>query len=238
MNQDRESYTEAECEVAFGRLFPHGFSGPDVCKEFAFDKVVGIEGDDQDETERNIRELVGRCVWDIFSDQHDVIAPDARALHLGSHRMAGEFIADFLNRQTGRRQFDYMNFYMGTSAPWAAEGDFTSIYEWIFGRLKADGLDWVYQFPRIHLVDFRPLAEQLRREEKPDWENYSPSESLAKEMEDKQRDKEIAEFREQLEEDRNEAIAEALQQPAPAVVRAYRQVYGDWPEGWPPVPGA
>jgi len=86
-------------------------------------------------------------------------------------------------------------------------------------------------------VDFRPLRQALDREGKPDWVDYSPAEALAKEAEDRQRDEKIAEFREQLEEGHNEAIEEALKQPPPTTVQAYRNVYGNWPEGWPPAPG-
>jgi hypothetical protein len=147
-------------------------------------------------------------------------------------------LADFLNRRMGRQAYDYMNFYLGTSAPWAqTEDDLAPIYESIFRRLKARGLDWVYHFPQIYLVDFRSLRDELDREGRPDWENYSPSEALAKELDDRQRDKENAEFRDQLEEGRNEDIEEALKRPPPATVRAYRSVYGRWPQGWPPTPG-
>jgi hypothetical protein len=237
MDEFRESYTDTECEVEFDRLFPHGFSGSDVCDTIDWAKIGEIKADDRDETERTICELVGRCIWDIFSDQHEVIAKDGRLVDLGSFRRTGEFIADYLNRRMGRRQYDYMSFYLGTSAPWALqEGDLTPVYQLIFGRLKRRGLDWVYHFPQIYLVDFRPMRDALDREGMPDWENYSPSEALAKESQDKQRDKEIAEFRDQLEEGRNEAIEEALRHRPPPTVLAYRNVHGHWPQGWPPTP--
>lgn len=239
MDRDRESYTDVECEAELDQLFPHGFSGPDVKSEIPFDTIKWVPADDTDENDRNIRELVGRCVWDVFSDGHDVIAPDGRDLHLGSFRMAGEVLADWQNRRTGRREFDYMSFYLGTSAPWSQpESDLTPVYELIFRRLKRRRLDWEYHFPRLYLVDFRPLREALDRENKADWEDYSPSEAFAREEENKQRDKEIAEFREQLEDGRNEAIENALKNPPPSIVRAYRTVFGRWPEGWPPCPEA
>jgi hypothetical protein len=235
MDEFRESYSEEECDAEFDRLFPHGFSGSDIRREIAWDKFADISESDPDRTERNIRELVGRCLWDIFSDQHEVIATDGRLIDLGSFRRTGEFLADFLNRRMGRRNYDYMNFYMGTSAPWAeTQDDLTPIYELIFRRLNARGLDWVYHFPQIHLVDFRPLRDALDREGKPDWENYSPSDALVKEFEDRQRDREIAEFRDQLEEGRKEAIEEALRHPPPPTVLAFRNVNGHWPQGWPP----
>lgn len=238
MEIDRECYTESECDAELDQLFPNGFSGPDVKNEIPFDNINWIPADDLVENERNIRELVGRCVWDIFSDGHDVIGSDGRLVDLGSFRRTGEVLADWQNRRSGCREFDYMTFYLGTSAPWSEpKSDLTSIYEIIFRRLKLRGLDWTYHFPRLHLVDFRPLREAMDRQGKPDWEGYSPSESFAQAEEEKQRDRKIAEFREKLENGRNEAIEEALKQPPPATVRAYRAVFGRWPEGWPPCPG-
>src|SRR6266446_311979 len=66
------------------------------------------------ETEREVRELVGQCLWDIFSDNHDVLGPDGRLVDIGSFRGAGGFLADCLNRQSSSQEYDYMDFYMGT----------------------------------------------------------------------------------------------------------------------------
>lgn len=239
MNEFRESFTEAECEAEFDRLFPNGIAGSDVQSEIAFDELGNWHFDDDPaENSRNVAELVGCCLWDIFSNQHEVIAPDGRLIDLGSFRAAGGFIADYLNRRTGRQEWDYMSFYLGTDAPWSwVQVGLRSVYELIFRRLHRRALEWVYHFPQLYLVDFRPLREALDREGKPDWADYSPSEALAKEEEQRQRDEEIAKFREELEEGRNEAIEEALKQPPPATVEAYRQIYSHWPEGWPPTPG-
>ncbi len=70
--------------------------------------------DEPVDREREVRELVGRCLWDVFSDNHDVIAADGREVHLGSFRGAGDFIADLLNGEVGSRQYDYMDLFMGT----------------------------------------------------------------------------------------------------------------------------
>jgi hypothetical protein len=187
------------------------------------------------EPEREVRELVGQCLWDVFSDSHEVVAPDGRVLDLGSFRGSGGFLADVLNRQSGAEHYDYMDFYMGTI--WLAQrADLTPVYRMIFGRLRGRRLDWIYHFPRIHAVDMRPLKEALDREEKnePDWLNYSPSEALAKEEEQKEHDQKLAELRESLDEGYREAIEEALNAPSPATVRAYEAVYGHLPRGWPP----
>src|SRR5262249_37561043 len=156
---------------------------------------------------------------------HEVVAEeDGRVLDLGSFRYAGELLADVANRQTGTTQYDYMNFYMGTS--WVSRrADFTPVYEMIFRRLRRRGLDWIYHFPRLYAIDFRPLKEALDRKDEPDWLNYSPSEALAKEEEQRKHDQELAELRESLDEGYREAVEEALNAPPPATVRAYRAVY-------------
>lgn len=239
MSEFHESLSIVECETELDHLFPNGLAGSDVQSEIAFDELEEWPpADDPVQNSRNLVELVGRCLWDIFSNQHEVIAPDERLIDLGSFRAAGQFIADYLNRRTGRRERDYMDFYLGTDTPWFwAQGNLRSVYELIFRRMQRRALRWIYHFPRLHLVDFSPLREALDREGKPDWADYSPSEALAKEEEQRKRDEEIAEFRDRLEEGRKEAIEAALKRPPPAMVEAYRKVYGHWPEGWPPTPG-
>jgi hypothetical protein len=109
------------------------------------------------EAEAEVRELVGDCLWDIFSDSHEVVAvEDGCVLRLGSSRGSGGFLADVLNRQTGTDHYDYLNFYMGTI--WVGQrADLTPVYRMIFRRLRARRLDWIYHFPRLYAVDFRPL---------------------------------------------------------------------------------
>jgi len=278
------SYSEAELEAEFDRLFPQGFAGPDVLREIApdgwenspllavfhpslaqtydetlrlhrnlgklrspndqrplppeptLDEVAGNFQERPIEAEREVRELVGECLWDVFSDSHEVVAPDGRVLDLGSFRGSGGFLADVLNRQSGADRYDYLDFYMGTI--WVAQrADLSPIYRMIFGRLRGRQLDWIYHFPRLHAVDMRPLKEALDQKEKdePDWLNYSPSEALAEEEEQKEHDQNLAKLRESLDERHRQAIEEALNAPPPATVRAYEAVYGHLPRGWPPV---
>jgi hypothetical protein len=198
------------------------------------EEIAGDYREHPIEVEAEVRELVGQCLWDIFSDSHEVIAEeDGRVLDLGSFRYAGEVLADVANRQTGTRQYDYMNFYLGTS--WVSRrADFTPVYAMIFRRLRRHGLDWIYHFPRVYAIDFRPLKEALDQEREPEWLNYSPSEALAKEEERKEHDRELAEFRESLDAGYREAVEEALNAPPPPTVRAYQAVYGQFPRGWPP----
>jgi hypothetical protein len=187
------------------------------------------------EVEGEVSELVGKCLWDVFSDNHEVVGSDGRVLDLGSFRASGGFLAELLNRQTGTEHYDYMNFYMGTI--WIGErADLGPVYRMIFRRLRRRELDWVYHFPRLYAIDLAPLKEQLDRNEEPEWLNYSPSEALAKEEEQKQREKQLAEMRESFDEGYREAIEEALKGSPPTTVLAYETVYGRFPRGWPPSP--
>jgi hypothetical protein len=228
------------------------------------------------EPERECRELVGLCLWDIFSDNHEVTDADGRLLDLGSMRAGGGFLAEVLNNQGGPKPppkepspffeemvakscdsekhaeimemlrkemygdggYTYMDFYMGTHMV-GGRADLTPIYELIFRRLRTRGLDWKYVFPRLYAVDMRPLGKALdekkRRERgEEEWEEYDPSAAFEKEEEEAQRDKEIAEMRESLDEAHRDAVEAARDEEPPATVRAYRAVFGEFPEGWPP----
>ncbi|MBI2876263.1 MAG: hypothetical protein HYY20_05220 [Candidatus Tectomicrobia bacterium] len=185
------------------------------------------------DTEREVRELVGKCLWDIFSDNHDVIGPDGRVVDIGSFRGAGGFIADCINRQTGSREYDYIDFYLGTI--WIAQRtDLTPVYRMIFRRLKARGYDWTYAFPKLGLVDLRPLRDTLHEPTESAGDNVSPASTSASE-EDEERDRALAELRESLETSHRKAVEDAHKGPPPETVQAYQSVYGRFPEGWPPV---
>ncbi len=240
------------------------------------DEVIAEHVEGPVEPERECRELVGLCLWDVFSDNHEVVADDGRGLDLGSMRRAGGFLADVLNAQggppppprpdlqgmidallppdpnpdpqvaafmaqmrkemTGDGGYGYLDFYMGTGMV-AGRADLQPVYEMIFRRLKARGHDWVYHFPRLGLVDLRPLKKHLEEragEGEPDFAGYDPEAALAAEQEERQKDEEIAELRESLDEGYREAVAAARQADPPATVRAYAAVYGHFPAGWPP----
>jgi len=182
---------------------------------------------------REVQELVGMCLWDVFSDNHEVVSADHRLVDLGSFRGCGGFIADYLNQRTSQRQYDYLSFYMGTI--WVAQrADLTPVYQMIFRRLHACRLDWLYHFPRLYLVDLQPLREALDEHGEPEWANYEPSEAFARDQEDKERKRELAEMRASLDKAHREAAEAARQHPPPKTVAAYRAVYGRFPRGWPP----
>jgi hypothetical protein len=223
---------------------------------------------------RELRELVGMCLWDVFSDNHEVLASDGRIADLGSHRAAGGFLAEFVNRglgvppgaaeaqemewmkrligkgaedlqatlaelaeqrTRGDRAYDYMDFYMG-SRMISRRADLRPVYRMIFGRLKRAGCDWRYRFPRLYLADLRPLRDAMEREQGDEahWANYDPSAALESQQADAARDEEIAAMRGRLDDAYRESIEAAREAPPPATVAAYCDVYGEFPDGWPP----
>jgi len=180
--------------------------------------------------EDEITELVGLCLWDVFSDNHEVIAADGRVADIGSFRGAGAFLDEYLTRdQEGWRDGDYMRFYMGTI--WISRrADLTPVYAMIFRRLKSLGADWVYHFPELGLVEFAPADDRDKS-----GEGYSVSQAALAEVEAQKRRAEVERFRAELREANARAREEAMDRPPPATVRAYRQVYRRDPRGWPPL---
>jgi len=179
-----------------------------------------------------VMELVGLCLWDVFSDNHDVIAADGRSADIGSFRGAAGFLVEYL---TGPNDdlwnMDYCRIYLGTI--WISDrADLTPVYEMILRRLKSLGADWEYHFPQLGLVDLSPLREAL---EQPKPEEYSPSEGIGKEQAERERQAELERFRTELAEGATKARHDAMDGPPPATVRAYQAVYGRDPKGWPPV---
>lgn len=180
--------------------------------------------------EEELTELVGQCLWDVFSDNHEVVAADGRVADIGSFRGAGAFLDECLtgDRDTWR-EGDYLRFYLGTI--WiAGRADLTPVYAMIFRRLKTLGADWIYHFPELGLVDLTPLHADP---ELPST-SYSVSEAAMAELKAQQRRAEVQRFRGDLSDMNARAREEAMDRPPPATVRAYRQVYGRDPRGWPP----
>jgi TPP-dependent pyruvate/acetoin dehydrogenase alpha subunit len=78
------------------------------------------------------------------------------------------------------------------------------------------------------------LQRALKEEQQPEWAEYSPEAALSQEREDEQRERETARLRSDLDEAHREAIEAAQDSPPPKTVSCYRDIYGDWPRGWPP----
>jgi hypothetical protein len=111
------------------------------------------------EQDEEVTQLIGLCLWDIFSDNHEVIAADGRVADIGSFRGAGAFLDEHLmHDRDSWREGDYLRFYLGTI--WiSGRADLTRLYAMIFRRLKAMGADWVYRFPELGMVELTPADD-------------------------------------------------------------------------------
>ncbi len=180
--------------------------------------------------DEEVTELIGECLWDVFSDNHDVIMADGRIADIGSFRGASAFLDGYLTRaESGSwHRGDHMRFYLG-SIMTSGRADLMPVYAMIFRRLHAMGADWIYHFPEIHLVDLSVL-----KTENESTVGYSPTRGAAAELKASKDREEVERLRSEFAEGNTRAREEAMDRPAPATVRAYRAVYGRDPRGWPP----
>ena len=181
-------------------------------------------------------DLLGCCLWDIFSDNHDVVTAEGILVDLGSFRSTAGFIADFrYGRNHSPEDFgdrgDDMEFYMGTTLI-RHRADLTPVYELIFRRMRHIGLRWHYAHPRLYAIDLGSLPDQAE-DDVPEALRYDPTESFWRERRLAERQAERAEFQQSLDEAYRASIQNARDRPPPATVRAYQLVYGRDPDGWP-----
>ena len=177
-------------------------------------------------------ELVGLCLWDIFSQNNKVTTKDDRWAYIGSFRGAASFLDDYLKRDFKSitcREGDHMRFYMGTI--WINDrADLGVVYNMIFKRLKLLGADWEYIFPEMNLIDlssFKKVPESSI--------DYSPSASWMAQQEYEENQAELEKMRVEFSEINAQSRREAMDRLIPSVVRGYQYVYGRNPIGWPPV---
>ncbi|PAP78884.1 hypothetical protein B1759_15695 [Rubrivirga sp. SAORIC476] len=181
--------------------------------------------------------FLGDILWDVFSDNNDVVGPSGERYDLGSFRGSGGFIADHLNDRLAdegdghgprwsRSPFGYLDFYMGTLGLFG-DGELdergSPFYVRVFERLRERGCDWRYAPPAIGLVRFDQPGEEAD-----DPARYDPNAALAAQAERDEEEERLGEFARQLAEANAKAFERAAREP-PLVVRAYREVYGEWP---------
>jgi hypothetical protein len=132
------------------RLFPSGLGDPAIATALARAGVAAPSGD-------GLIEVVGCCLWDIVSKNHQVTDTNGQHLSLGSFRAAGEAIAEFVEQHApdGTRGWDYMDFYLGSRWP-RPPADvaplYQAIYSLIFERMRATGFDWLYRGPHATIM--------------------------------------------------------------------------------------
>ncbi len=191
----------------------------------------------------DIAELVGRAAWDIFSDNHTVLSPDRREAVLGSFRSSSSFLDAFHAHATDARPPEFegndrafhggsMTYYMGLSLI-SRRTDFTPLYVALFTRLRRLDCDWLYTFPRIHVILPRDLAALAPEEPEPP-SDYDPSAAFAAEQEKAEADAAHDRLQADLDQADAQNRARARRNPPPPIVAAYRQAFGRWPQGWPP----
>jgi hypothetical protein len=172
-------------------------------------------------------EMLGAALWDIFSDNHQVVDADGVAYDLGSFRGSAGFIAESINRRYDEipYAYDYMDFYMGGLG--RDRDSLLPLYRWIFAQLRHRRCRWIYAFPRLHLI------EPGRAEAETAFTDYDPGRSFEQELERSRRRAEIEELRRSLDEAYEKDLERARHRPLPATVASYRDVFDVLPEGWP-----
>jgi hypothetical protein len=176
-----------------------------------------------------LHELMGLCLWDVFSDGHVVIAADSRAVDIGSFRAAAVFLEEYVRGDTRpacRR--DFPRFCFGTNLI-GNRADLTGVHMMIFHRLGSLGADWVYRLRAYGPADFgswRRTRESAGR--------HPRTQVVPDHLRQREREKMVEWFRAEFGADTARAVKELVNRPPPATVRAYREVYRRDPCGWPP----
>lgn len=210
-SDDRPTHTRSECHRLLDRLL----MGAGL--QHASAHAAGAHGTASDAGRR-----LGLALWDVFSDNHTVVDARGVCYSLGTFRSSGDEIADALMRHNPDSTYDYLDFYMGSAF---GELDLTPEYRYIFAYLHAEGCDWIYSFPRLHLLKFDSSSENAMTED-------DPSRAVAEELEQakKSLDDDMEAWLRRM---HGEAVDRARNEPLPATVAAYREVYSRLPEGWP-----
>ena len=222
---------QSPCWTLFAGMFPKGLDDAVILAALRRGRFADLPA-------AELADLLGRCLWDVFSNNHEVRSADGAVVDLGSFRAAGAFIADFRGRRRSPERcadgaWDYLDFYMGTLGV-RREDDLSPFYDLVFSRMRGAGLEWRYAHPRLFLVDFGDRDDDLRDDEPAGFLHYDPSGSVARDLERRQRATELADLRESLDDAYQRSAEEAGAHPPPAIVQSYQRNYGRWPVGWPP----
>ena len=70
--------------------------------------------------DEELTELAGQCLWDVFSDNHEVIAADGRLVNMGSFRGASAFLDEHVSGDScsGRESWPVQTLFgTGTGPP-------------------------------------------------------------------------------------------------------------------------
>jgi hypothetical protein len=175
-----------------------------------------------------LHELMGLCLWDVFSDGHIVMAADSRAVDIGSYDAASIFLDEYVGGETRpARCGDFPRFYLGTNSI-SKRADLTRVHRIIFRRLRSLGADWFYRLRAYGPADFGSW-----RKTRESGGSHSRPKAVPEHVRKRERKKMVEWFRAEFGADMARAAQEVVNRPPPVTVRAYRQVYRRNPEGWP-----
>ena len=178
---------------------------------------------------REVIELIGHVLWDVFSDNNAVIDANGAECALGSFRGSAGTIAEELNTRYADLglDYDYIDFYMGT-VMLGRRADLGPVYRFVFMELRRANYEWTYNYSRL-------LIARLPRSEEADVDaiDYDPSEAIRSEMEAAEERVADEAFEQTVERINADGAARTLASP-PTVVLSYHDVYAKWPDGWPP----
>lgn len=222
---------QSPCWALLADMFPEGLEGAVILGALRRGRFADMPTEE-------LADLLGRCLWDVLSNNHEVLTADGTVVDLGSFRAAAGWIADFrgqrlLLEQRASEAWDYLDFYMGTLGA-GREDDLSPFYDLVFSRMRGAGLDWRYAHPRLFLVDLGDSDDDLRNDESAEFLHYDASGSVARDAERRRRAAELADLRESLDDAYRRSLDEAGAHPPPAIVQSYQRIYGCWPGGWPP----
>jgi hypothetical protein len=124
----------------------------------AYDKIPFEYSSTPYKPEEELKEMVGRCLWDIFSYHNWVIKK--KAFELGSFAGSAKCI-DLFDRPQGNGRH-YTKYYMGSV--WIKNYvDLSPVYRLLFSRLKALECLWIYgiEEPGLATFDWRKKDRQI-----------------------------------------------------------------------------
>ena len=219
MIEDRGNKTEEECTELLHNIFAD--------KEALLNAIAPKDNLENINTHDELIQILGNAIWDIFSDNHEVIAEDDKIYNFGSFRGTGSTIADFINEHypLSEGKLNYMDFYMGTIGI-SNRASLLPFYKHIFMVLKKYNCNWRYSFPKLGLVSFK--------QEEPENSNpadYNPLLAMQKELANEK--SEVDNLQAELDKIYEHEFEEAKYKPLPLTVQAYQEIYGILPEGHP-----
>ncbi|MBL9171552.1 MAG: hypothetical protein JNN07_27725 [Verrucomicrobiales bacterium] len=163
---------------------------------------------------------VAQCLWDVFSDNNQVITADGRGVGNWGFRGWSHFMNEQITKTRELwREEDYFYFGLGDYQH-SHVYDVNEIHLMIFRRLKAQGADWLYNPPENFLMMLGETASDVGASRS--GKRLCPEEEALI--------KDLIAMREALPGMHQGLLGTVCSDPPP--VAAYRSIYGRNPRGW------